>query len=117
MEILRLIWLGAKVLIFDEPTTGISAAQKVKLFAALRLLAEQGKAILFVSHKLEDVEGLCTRVAVLRQGILVGEAKPPYITKQLVEMMQGQIRLTSEIGKGSVFTVELPIITVERDPK
>jgi ABC-type uncharacterized transport system ATPase subunit len=38
-------------------------AQKVKLFAALRLLAEQGKAILFVSHKLEDVEGLCTRVA------------------------------------------------------
>ena len=68
LEILRLIWLGARVLIFDEPTTGISAAQKVKLFAALRLLAEQGKTVLFVSHKLEDVEGLCNRVAVLRQG-------------------------------------------------
>jgi ABC-type uncharacterized transport system ATPase subunit len=90
LEILRLIWLGASVLIFDEPTTGISAAQKVKLFAALRLLADQGKTILFVSHKLEDVEGLCSRVAVLRQGYLVGEARQPFDTKELVEMMFGK---------------------------
>ena len=90
LEILRLIWLGARVLIFDEPTTGISAAQKVKLFAALRLLAEQGKTTLFVSHKLEDVEGLCSRVAVLRQGHLVGEARQPYSTKKLVDMMFGK---------------------------
>ena len=90
LEILRLIWLGARVLIFDEPTTGISAAQKDKLFAALRLLAEQGKTVLFVSHKLEDVEGLCGRVAVLRQGLLVGEAQAPYTTRQLVEMMFGK---------------------------
>ena len=90
LEILRMIWLGARVLIFDEPTTGISAAQKEKLFAALRLLAEQGKAVLFVSHKLEDVQGLCTRVAVLRQGHLVGETQAPYTTKQLVEMMFGK---------------------------
>ncbi len=90
LEILRLIWLGARVLIFDEPTTGISAAQKEKLFAALRLLAEQGKTVLFVSHKLEDVEGLCTSVVVLRQGILVGEARPPYSTRKLVEMMFGK---------------------------
>jgi simple sugar transport system ATP-binding protein len=90
LEILRLIWLGAKALIFDEPTTGISAAQKIKLFAALRLLASQGKTILFVSHKLEDVEGLCSKVAVLRQGKLVGEATQPYSTKKLVEMMFGK---------------------------
>jgi len=90
LEILRLIWLGARVLIFDEPTTGISAAQKDKLFAALRLLAGQGKTVLFVSHKLEDVEGLCNRVAVLRQGSLVGETQAPYTTKQLVEMMFGK---------------------------
>jgi len=90
LEILRLIWLGARVLIFDEPTTGISAAQKDKLFAALRLLADQGKTILFVSHKLEDVEGLCDRVAVLRQGYLIGETQSPYTTKQLVEMMFGK---------------------------
>jgi general nucleoside transport system ATP-binding protein len=90
LEILRLLWLGARALIFDEPTTGISAAQKTKLFAALRLLAQQGKTVLFVSHKLEDVEGLCDRVAVLRQGYLVGELNPPYTTAKLVEMMFGK---------------------------
>jgi simple sugar transport system ATP-binding protein len=90
LEILRLLWLGARVLIFDEPTTGISASQKERLFTALRLLAEQGKTILFVSHKLEEVEGLCHRVAVLRQGHLVGEVRPPYKTAKLVEMMFGK---------------------------
>ena len=90
LEILRLVWLGARVLIFDEPTTGISSNQKVNLFAALRLMAKQGMTVLFVSHKLEDVEGLCDSVVVLRQGHLVGEAKPPYETKKLVEMMFGK---------------------------
>jgi ABC-type uncharacterized transport system ATPase subunit len=115
IEILRLIWLGARVLIFDEPTTGISAAQKVKLFAALRLLAEQGKTVLFVSHKLEDVEGLCSRVAVLRQGVLVGEAQPPYNTRRLVEMMFGK---TVSVGerkpcKAEDVTLSLRSLSVE----
>jgi ABC-type uncharacterized transport system ATPase subunit len=91
IEILRLLWLGARILIFDEPTTGISAAQKEKLFTALRILADQGKTILFVSHKLEDVESLCHRITVLSQGHLVDEAKPPYQTEKLVEMMFGKI--------------------------
>jgi simple sugar transport system ATP-binding protein len=90
LEILRLLWLGASVLILDEPTTGISSIQKEKLFATLRLLAEQGKTIIFVSHKLEDVEGLCSRVAVLRRGKLVGEAEPPYDTNRLVNWMFGK---------------------------
>ena len=115
LEILRLIWLGARVLIFDEPTTGISAAQKVKLFAALRLLGEQGKTVMFVSHKLEDVEGLCGRIAVLRQGKLVGETKQPYSTKKLVEMMFGKEIALSErnpCGAEDV-TVSLSKLTVE----
>jgi ABC-type uncharacterized transport system ATPase subunit len=91
LEILRLLWLGARALIFDEPTTGISASQKEKLFAALHLLADQGKSILFVSHKLEDVEGLCNRIAVLRHGTLVGESQSPFQTVKLVEMMFGRI--------------------------
>jgi simple sugar transport system ATP-binding protein len=115
LEILRLLWLGARVLIFDEPTTGISAAQKENLFAALRLLAEQGKTVLFVSHKLEDVEGLCHHVAVLRQGYLVGEAKPPYSTKSLVEQMFGKSISVGErnpcAGGGS--TLNLKKISVE----
>jgi general nucleoside transport system ATP-binding protein len=91
LEILRLLWLGARVLILDEPTTGISALQKEMLFASLRLLAAEGKTIILVSHKLEDVEFLCSRVAILRRGKLVGEAVPPYETEQLVKMMFGKL--------------------------
>jgi general nucleoside transport system ATP-binding protein len=90
LEILRLLWLGAKVLILDEPTTGISLSQKEKLFAALRKLAAEGKTIFFVSHKLEDVEILCTQAAVLRQGVLVGSMEAPFDNKELVRMMFGK---------------------------
>jgi simple sugar transport system ATP-binding protein len=90
LEILRLLWSGARVLILDEPTTGISQPQKEKLFATLKKLALQGMTIIFVSHKLEDIEFLCTRVAVLRQGSLTGVADPPYKTKTLVQMMFGK---------------------------
>jgi len=87
LELVRLLWLGARVLILDEPTTGISARQRQELFDTLRRLAAQGKTVLFVSHKLEEVQELCTRVAVLRQGRLVGEALPPFQVDRLVAMM------------------------------
>jgi len=90
LEIMRLLWLGARVLILDEPTTGISASQKIKLFATLKKLAGQGMTIIFVSHKLEDVEHLCHQVMVLRAGEMVGETKAPYVTSRLVEMMFGK---------------------------
>lgn len=98
LEILRLLWLGARVLILDEPTTGISALQKATLFDTLRKLTAQGKTAIFVSHKLEEVEGLCGRVAVMQRGRLVGETVPPYVTEDLVKMMFGKpVTLDSRI--------------------
>jgi simple sugar transport system ATP-binding protein len=104
MEILRLLWLGVEVLILDEPTTGISAEQKKKLFETLRKLATEGKTIIFVSHKLEDIGELCSRVAVLRAGELVGSMDPPFDNQKLVEMMFGKVihqdqRLSVKPGK------------------
>ncbi len=61
LEIIRLLRLGVSVLILDEPTTAISAQQKEKLFETLRQLAGQGKTVIFVSHKLEEVRSLCSR--------------------------------------------------------
>ena len=90
LEIMRLLFLGARVFILDEPTTGISASQKEKLFATLKKFPEQAMTVIFVSHKLEDVESLCDQVAVLRAGELVGEMKPPYHTKKIVELMFGK---------------------------
>ena len=90
LEITRLLSIGVRVLILDEPTTGISASQKEKLFHALRRLAGQGMTIILVTHKLRDVEQLCGRVAVLRQGKCVGEAVSPFDDGALVKMMFGR---------------------------
>jgi simple sugar transport system ATP-binding protein len=94
LEIIRLLFLGARVFILDEPTTGISAAQKTKLFDTLKKFPEQAITTIFVSHKLEDVENLCDQVAVLRQGKLVGEMTrardKTFDPKKLVEMMFGK---------------------------
>ncbi len=90
LEIIRLLWLGAEVLILDEPTTGISAPQKVELFAALNKLAQDGKTIILVTHKLEEVQDLCHYAAILRQGELVGIETPPFDNQILVEKMFGK---------------------------
>ncbi len=90
LEILRLLSLGVSTLILDEPTTGISADQKSALFTAAEKLAAQGKSIIFVSHKLEDVNELCDRVTVLRQGQVVGDLEIPCPDETLVELMFGR---------------------------
>ncbi len=90
LEIVRLLWLGARVLILDEPTTGISADQRSKLFVTLKALATEGMSVIFVSHKLEEVADLCERVTVMTRGKVVGEAEMPVPPEQLVKMMFGQ---------------------------
>jgi len=91
LSITRLLWLGARVLIFDEPTTGISASQRLQLFATLRKLAADGLIVLFVSHKLEEVEDLCDSVTVIRRGKVVFEADMPVPAATLVEQMFGSV--------------------------
>jgi len=88
MELMRLLSLGAEILILDEPTTGISAEQKEKLFTTMhRLAREEAKTIVLVSHKLDEVQELCDQVAVLRRGILVGTQALPCSNRDLVRMM------------------------------
>jgi simple sugar transport system ATP-binding protein len=90
LELLRLLSLGARALLLDEPTTGISSAQQATLFAALNALAREGRSIVLVSHKLGDIAALCDRVTILRQGKVAGEAEMPASEERLVELMFGQ---------------------------
>ncbi len=122
LEIARLLWLGARVLILDEPTTGISASQRELLFAVLSKLAAEGMIVIFVSHKLEEIEQLCDRVTVMRAGRVVGQAEMPVATDTLVEMMFGQVLVLSDrpdaaLGDVSLrldhVTLEERLITVE----
>ncbi|MEX1248368.1 MAG: ATP-binding cassette domain-containing protein [Anaerolineales bacterium] len=104
LELLRLLSGGAKVLILDEPTTGISAEQKDLLFGSMRRLADQeGKTLILVSHKLGEVQELCNQAFVLRKGKLVGGSELPCPNSELVKLMfeelpPGRKRITSRAG-------------------
>lgn len=87
LEIVRLLSLGVKTLILDEPTTGISAVQKDLLFAAVRQLAQKGQSIIFVSHKLEDVNSLCDRLTVMRQGKIAGHLTTPCQDSAVIQLI------------------------------
>jgi simple sugar transport system ATP-binding protein len=90
LELVRLLALGVRVIILDEPTTGISAPQKELLFETLRRLADEGLTVIFVSHKLEDVETLCSRATVLRNGQVTGAQVAPFDREGLVQLMFGR---------------------------
>ena len=78
------------MLILDEPTTGISVTQKEMLFTTMRQLAkDRGRTIIFVSHKLTEVEELCQEVIVLRQGRMVSQLQSPFQSEDLLTFMFG----------------------------
>ncbi len=92
LELVRLLAGGAQVLILDEPTTGISAEQKKILFDSMRTMThEEGKTVILVSHKLEEVQELCIHAYVLRRGKMVGGQSLPCGNELLVEMMFGHM--------------------------
>lgn len=110
LEIIRLLALGVSVLILDEPTTAISAQQRESLFGALHRLTEEGKTVIFVSHKLEEVKRLCSKLTVLAHGKVAGEGEADLPTEELVKMMFGQA-LT--IGKRCAVTLGNPIFELQ----
>lgn len=82
VEIARALRLNCRLLILDEPTTVLNRLETDLLFSILRELREQGVAIVFVSHKLREVKELCDHVAVLRDGVLVGESAMDGVTPE-----------------------------------
>jgi ribose transport system ATP-binding protein len=79
-----------RVLILDEPTAALTATEIGQAFAHLRRLAAAGTAILYISHRLEEIRQLCHRITVLRDGRVVGERRPETATlDELVSLMIG----------------------------
>ncbi len=74
---MRLLWLGAEVLILDEPTHRYFSFTETAIVCHRKKLSKQGKSVIFVSHKLEEVEMLCSQVDVFRAGKNVGRCGRP----------------------------------------
>ncbi|MEH2462354.1 ABC transporter ATP-binding protein [Nostoc sp.] len=91
VEILKVLYRRAKLLILDEPTAVLTPPEVESLIAILRQLAAAGNIIIFISHKLEEVMNLCDSVTVLRQGKVVATTSASAVTpQQLATLMVGQ---------------------------
>ena len=91
VEILKVLYRGADILILDEPTAVLTPQETQKLFAVLRRMRDAGKAIIIITHKLHEVLSLSDRVSVLRKGEYVGTvATKDTNESQLTEMMVGK---------------------------
>jgi len=91
VEILKALTCGAEVLVLDEPTAVLTPQESDELLRMLKRLAEAGKTILFVSHKLSEVTSVSTRVAVLRGGRLVATLATADTTpRELATLMVGR---------------------------
>lgn len=81
-----------RLLILDEPTSALSALEAERLFAVIRRLRDQGVAILYVSHRLSEVDSLADRVVVIRDGVVRGDQTPPFDWHAaLAEMLGNQV--------------------------
>ena len=107
VEILKMLYRGADVLIMDEPTAVLTPQEVEELFITLRRMADEGKTIIFISHKLDEVMDIASRVTVLREGRVVATVDTDKTDKkELARMMVGREVLfrveRQEVNKGEV---------------
>lgn len=92
VEIIRCLLQDPKLLIMDEPTSVLTPQEVDILFKTLRQLAAEGTAILYISHKLEEIRALCDQATILRRGRVVGSCIPAQTTaRDMAELMVGSV--------------------------
>lgn len=90
VEIVRCLLQNPKLLIMDEPTSVLTPQEVDTLFTTLRKLSTEGVAILYISHKLDEIKALCDHATILRMGKVVGTCTPAEETaRSMAEMMIG----------------------------
>ena len=106
VEIVKVLYRGADILILDEPTAVLTPQETDKLFAVLRNMRDLGKAIVIITHKMHEVEELSDRVAILRHGRFVGD--------MLTKTTDAQEMTNMMVGHAVVLDIERP---EPKDPK
>jgi simple sugar transport system ATP-binding protein len=91
VEILKTLYRGADLLILDEPTAVLTPQETNDLFAAVRRLVNQGKTVIFITHKLVEVKEISDRVTVMRHGQVTGDVNTADVTEEdIARMMVGR---------------------------
>ncbi len=103
VEILKVLYRGAQVLILDEPTAVLAPQEVAELFQNLRALKDAGKTIIFISHKLDEVLEIADRISVLRRGQMVGTILVQDATREEIARMM--------VGRPVLFSLDKPAAT------
>ncbi|KGB82839.1 heme ABC transporter ATP-binding protein [Rhodovulum sp. NI22] len=91
VEIIKVLFRSADVLILDEPTAVLTPQEVEEFFGIVRALRDAGKALVFITHKLNEIREIADRISVIRAGRIVGEGDPKKLDrKELAEMMVGR---------------------------
>ncbi len=104
VEILKCVATNPKVLIFDEPTAVLSESEVDDLIQFMRRLASEGKIVILIAHKIEEVLAAADTITVLRKGLLIGTVERASISSdQLIDMMVGEqvLRKESRVTKAN----------------
>ena len=123
VEIIKILFRDAEILIFDEPTAVLTPQEVVEFFEIIKNLKKTGKAIIFITHKLHEVLEICDRINVLRRGKIVGEEYPKKTDKKkLAELMVGRTvnlrtsRKKMEQGEVLLEVNDLSILSENKEP-
>ncbi|WP_298840248.1 sugar ABC transporter ATP-binding protein [Clostridium sp.] len=91
IEIVKSLTKNSSIIIMDEPTTALTEVETKKLFEVIKKLKEQGIAIIYISHRLDEIFKICDSITVLRDGKHVGDVKTSDVTQdELITMMVGR---------------------------
>jgi ribose transport system ATP-binding protein len=112
VEIARALAMGSEIVIFDEPTSSLSLKEKENLFKVIDRLKKEGKAIIYITHFLDEVMGICDKFVVLRNGKIHGQGTIEGITKaDIVKMIIG--RDIADDRKSARTIADKPVLKVE----
>ncbi len=115
VEILKALVREARVLILDEPTAVLTPGETEDLFRIMRELRSSGRAIVFISHKLKEVQAIADTVTVLRRGRVVGERPPDTSEEELAALMVGrsvQLQVTKTVARPGPVVLDVRGLTV-----
>src|SRR5436309_2283570 len=115
VEIIRCLLVDPRLLIMDEPTSVLTPQAVRKLFDTLRQLSAEGRTILYISHKLDEIQALCTNATVLRGGVVTGHCDPRNETPQsMARMMIGKDLPHPKHGAATPGVARLEVVGLTR---
>lgn len=104
VEILKILFKGAELLVFDEPTAVLTPQETRELYKIINNLISEGKTIIFISHKLDEVLTISDNITVIRRGKDVANFETKDATKELIA--------NAMVGRAVLFTTEKPVVEI-----